>query len=146
MKALIQRVQEASVLIDSSVFSHIDKGLLVFVGITDTDSQSQLNYITKKILELRIFEDEDRKMNRCIMDINGQLLVVSQFTLYANCARGRRPDFIKAARPDFAIPLYEEFIRVLKNSGLLVKTGIFGADMKIQLINDGPVTIILDKE
>ncbi|MCB5250740.1 MAG: D-aminoacyl-tRNA deacylase [Candidatus Cloacimonadales bacterium] len=145
MKALIQRVSEASVTVDGRIISSIDKGLLVLLGIHHDDKDEHIDWLTSKIINLRIFEDNEGKMNLSLNDINGEILLVSQFTLYANCDRGRRPDFIQSAKPDFANDMYERFAKKLKSIGIPVKLGIFGADMKVALINDGPVTIMLEK-
>ncbi len=144
MKLVIQRVKTASVTIENKVVSKIDRGLLVFLGISVKDDNSQIDWLTRKLVNLRIFEDNNGKMNLSVKDINGEILLVSQFTLYANALRGNRPDFLAAAKPEKAIPLYEEFIRNLSKK-IKVQTGKFGADMKVALVNDGPVTIILEK-
>ncbi len=144
MKLVIQRVKTASVTIENKVVSKIDRGLLVFLGISVNDDNSQIDWLTRKLVNLRIFEDNNGKMNLSVKDINGEILLVSQFTLYANALRGNRPDFLAAAKPEKAIPLYEEFIRNLSKK-IKVQTGKFGADMKVALVNDGPVTIILEK-
>ena len=147
MRALIQRVSNASVTIDDSVHSEIDSGLLVLLGIEELDSKEDIDWLIKKITQLRIFNDKDGKMNLSVIDINGEILVVSQFTLYASTKKGNRPSFIKSAKPEIAIPLYENFISTLnQNSEKEVKTGVFGADMKVSLTNDGPVTIWLDSK
>jgi D-tyrosyl-tRNA(Tyr) deacylase len=145
MRALIQRVSEASIKIDGEVYSTIDSGLLVLLGIENDDSQVDIDWLVKKISLMRIFEDADGKMNKSVIDVNGSLLIVSQFTLHASTKKGNRPSFINAARPEFAIPLYEQFIEDFKEL-LPVKTGDFGADMKVTLVNDGPVTIWLDSK
>lgn len=145
MKAVIQRVQEASVQIDGSTHSSIRAGLLLLLGIENEDSQTDIEWLCNKILNLRIFNDENGVMNLSVKDVNGALLVISQFTLHASTKKGNRPSYIKAAKPDIAIPLYEGFIEFCKNNtDLDIKTGIFGADMKVRLLNDGPVTIIID--
>jgi len=145
MKIVIQRVSSASVIIDSKVVAEIQKGLLVLIGIEDADNQEDINWLTTKIANLRIFEDEDQVMNLSINDIQGEILVVSQFTLHALTKKGNRPSYIKAAKPEIAIPLYENFVQQLENElGKKVQTGQFGADMKVALVNDGPVTIIID--
>lgn len=144
MRVLIQRVTEASVTIKDVRKAEIGKGFLVLVGITETDSQREVDYLARKILALRVFEDEEGKMNRSLVDVGGGILVVSQFTLYGDTQKGNRPSFIKAARPEQAIPLYESFISLLQKSGLRVETGEFGADMAVALVNDGPVTIWID--
>jgi D-aminoacyl-tRNA deacylase len=146
MRLLLQRVTEASVSVDNSVISSISKGLLVFVAFCASDTASELNKLSRKLLELRIFSDSQGKMNLSVQDIHGELLVVSQFTLFADCRRGRRPDFIQAAPPRQAEELYNLFISELHKSGLNVQAGIFAADMQVSLVNDGPVTIWLDSE
>ena len=145
MKIVIQRVSSASVIIDSKVVAEIQKGLLVLIGIEDADNQEDINWLTPKIANLRIFADEDQVMNLSINDIQGEIIVVSQFTLHALTKKGNRPSYIKAAKPEIAIPLYENFVQKLENElGKKVQTGQFGADMKVALVNDGPVTIIID--
>lgn len=147
MRTLIQRVTKASVTIENSIHSEIENGLLILLGIEENDSQEDINWLVKKITQLRIFSDSVGKMNLSVLDINGEILVVSQFTLYASTKKGNRPSFIKSAKPDIAIPLYENFISTLnQNSVQEVKTGVFGADMKVGLTNDGPVTIWLDSK
>jgi len=146
MRLLLQRVSAAEVSIEGRTHSSIEKGLLVFIGISQTDTNSVIPRLSQKLLELRIFEDTRGKMNLSVQDINGSLLVVSQFTLYADCRRGRRPDFIKAAPPRQAEELYNKFIEHLHKSGLLIRTGVFAANMQINLVNDGPVTIFLDSD
>ena len=145
MKAVIQRVKSASVTIENKEHSRIQIGLLILFGVEKGDTEDKLNWMAKKALELRIFADENNKMNKSIKDINGEILVVSQFTLAANCEKGTRPSFDNAEKPDTAMKLYEEFISKLKESNLTVKTGIFAAMMDVELCNDGPVTIILQK-
>ncbi len=146
MKLVIQRVEKAQVHIDNKLHSEISAGLLVFLGITHTDSSQEIDWLAKKLVELRIFADENGKMNRSILDTQGELLIVSQFTLYADCRRGRRPDFIASAHPLIANDLYLKFLEKVREFGLDVKEGVFGADMKISLVNDGPVTIVLSQE
>ncbi|MCX7715511.1 MAG: D-aminoacyl-tRNA deacylase [Clostridia bacterium] len=146
MRAVVQRVSNASVCVDNVVIGSIDKGLLIFLGVGQDDSCEDALYLAEKILSLRIFEDADEKMNLSIKDISGELLVISQFTLYGDCRKGRRPSFDKAGEPNMANTLYEEFIALCKKSGLAVKSGKFGADMKVSLLNDGPVTLILDSK
>ena len=147
MRVVIQRVTQASVEIDTLVTASIDQGMLVLIGIEESDNQEDIDWLCGKILRLRIFPDVDEVMNLSIIDIGGELLVVSQFTLHASTKKGNRPSYIKAARPETAIPLYEKFVETLRNeSGLTIKTGSFGAMMKISLINDGPVTIIIDSK
>lgn len=145
MKIVIQRVLSASVEIENKLFNQIDKGLLVFVGFTIGDDLLVINKMIDKLINLRIFEDDNRKMNLSLLDVKGEILSISQFTLYANCQKGRRPSFDEAAKPEFAKPLYDLFNVKLKEK-VVVKSGVFGADMKISLINDGPVTIILDSK
>ena len=144
MRALLQRVSQASVTIDGVITDRIQQGLLIFVGIEDADDQSDVQWLVRKIINLRIFADDVGKMNLSVKDIGGQILVVSQFTLHASVKKGNRPSFIQAARPDKAIPLYEGFIHYLSQEIDYVGSGQFGADMKISLINNGPVTIWLD--
>lgn len=145
MRLVVQRVKEASVTIDNNVVGKINKGFLIYVGITDTDTELEVEKLAKKISTLRVFEDSEGKMNLDITKVEGEILVISQFTLYADMKRGNRPSFIKAARPEHAIPLYELFISLLRENHH-VEAGVFGADMKIHSINDGPVTIIYDTE
>lgn len=145
MKAVIQRVSQASVTIDSKKVSEISKGLLVLVGIEDADSQEDITWLSSKIVNLRIFGDENDVMNLSVKDIDGDIIVVSQFTLQASTKKGNRPSYIKASKPDIAIPLYENFVRQIETDfGKKIQTGEFGADMKVSLLNDGPVTIIID--
>ncbi len=147
MRVVIQRVKQASVTIDNSVFSEIKSGLLILFGIEDSDTQDDIEWLCGKISRLRIFDDENGVMNKSITDINGELLVVSQFTLHASTKKGNRPSYIRASKPDFAIPVYENFVKYLHQiSNLSVKTGKFGAMMDVALINDGPVTIIMDSK
>ncbi len=145
MRALIQRVTEASVTIDQSVYSQISKGLLILLGIESADTQEDIDWVVKKITLMRIFEDQNKKMNNSVLDVQGELLVVSQFTLHASTKKGNRPSFIKAAHPDVAISLYGKFVNECA-SAVTTKTGIFGANMKVALVNDGPVTIWLDSK
>ena len=145
MKFVIQRVKKAQVDVDNKTVGKIDNGFLVLIGITHTDTKEIADYLVKKLINLRVFEDENRKMNLSLNDINGSILLVSQFTLYANCSGGNRPSFTEAAKPDFANELYEYIISECKKKIEKVETGIFGADMKVSLVNDGPVTIILEK-
>jgi D-tyrosyl-tRNA(Tyr) deacylase len=147
MRTIIQRVSEASVTIDGCVKSSIGKGLLVLAGFEEADTQEDLEWISSKLVNLRIFNDENGLMNLSIRDVAGDLLVVSQFTLHALTKKGNRPSFIRAAKPDVAIPLYEKFVQLLeKELGKPVGTGEFGADMKVNLLNDGPVTIFIDSK
>ena len=145
MRAVVQRVSEASVTIDGAVKGSIGKGYMVLLGVEDIDEKEDLDYICDKLIGLRIFEDPDGKLNLDIRDIGGEILLISQFTLYGDARKGRRPGFIKAARPEKAIPMYEEAISRLSEV-LHVETGEFGADMKVALVNDGPVTILLDSK
>jgi D-tyrosyl-tRNA(Tyr) deacylase len=147
MRVLIQRVSNASVTIENLIHSEINEGLLILLGIEELDSQEDINWLVKKITQLRIFSDQDGKMNLSVIDKNGEILVVSQFTLFASTKKGNRPSFINSAKPDIAIPLYELFIQSLKIVlEKEIKTGIFGSDMKVALTNDGPVTIWLDSK
>ena len=147
MKVVIQRVISASVTIDSKIVADIKKGLLVLVGIEDADKQEDINWLCQKITNLRIFGDENEVMNLSVKDINGDIIVVSQFTLQALTKKGNRPSYIKAAKPEVAIPIYQNFVLQLeKELGKKVQTGVFGADMKVALLNDGPVTIIIDSK
>lgn len=145
MRAVVQRVLNASVAIGGTVKGEIGKGYLVLLGIEENDTEKDLDYIAEKLLGLRVFEDEAGKMNRSVLDAGGSILLVSQFTLYGDARKGRRPSFIRAAKPEKAIPLYEAMIARLR-AALPVETGEFGADMQVSLINDGPVTILLDSE
>lgn len=145
MKAVLQRVSQASVTIQDEVVAQIESGLLVLIGIEDTDNHEDLEWLSAKIVNLRIFADENDVMNLSLKDINGDMIVVSQFTLHALTKKGNRPSYIKAARPKIAIPIYESFVQQIEiDFGKKVQTGKFGADMKVSLINDGPVTIIID--
>jgi D-tyrosyl-tRNA(Tyr) deacylase len=147
MRVVIQRVTRASVTIDNEIYSSIGLGLFVLVGIEDADNEEDAQWLAGKIAKIRIFSDQEGLMNCALQDVDGQILVVSQFTLHAATKKGNRPSFIKAARPETAIPLYEKFIQYIENeSNTKVKTGVFGADMKIDLLNDGPVTIIIDSK
>ena len=145
MKLVVQRVKNAQVDVDNKTVGKIDNGFLVLIGITHTDTKEIADYLVKKLINLRVFEDENGKMNLSLSDIKGSLLLVSQFTLYADCSGGNRPSFTEAAKPDYANELYEYIISECKKKVDKVETGIFGADMKVSLINDGPVTIILEK-
>jgi D-tyrosyl-tRNA(Tyr) deacylase len=145
MKAVIQRVSRASVKIEGDTVSEIGNGLLILLGIEDTDGPGDIEWLSRKIVNLRIFNDAEGIMNESLLDVKGDAIVVSQFTLHASTKKGNRPSYIKAAKPDVAIPLYENFIRRMeKDLGKKVGTGVFGADMKVDLLNDGPVTILVD--
>ena len=147
MRVIIQRVSEASVTIDEKIKSSIDKGLLILLGIEPTDEVTDIEWLVRKIVNLRIFPDEKEVMNKSIVDKDYEMLVISQFTLFASTKKGNRPSYLRAAKPDIAIPLYEKFVEELKKiSSLNVGTGEFGEDMKVGLINDGPVTIIIDSK
>lgn len=147
MRIVIQRVREASVKVEDKIVGAIGSGLLVLVGIEDADSQEDIEWLSNKIIGLRIFNDADGVMNLGIKDMGGNILLVSQFTLHASTKKGNRPSYIKASKPDFAIPMYEKMIRQLETDlGKSIQTGIFGADMQVHLLNDGPVTIIIDSK
>lgn len=146
MRAVVTRVKSASVTIDGQVVGRTDGGFLVLLGVHEKDGPAQAEKLISKITQLRVFEDEDGKMNRSLADVNGTMLVVSQFTLYADCKKGNRPSFISAARPDTAIPLYEMFVKGCRERGIHVETGEFGAEMLVESVNDGPVTIIYDTD
>ncbi len=147
MKILIQRVKSASVTINNELISLINKGLLIFVGIGDEDNDEDIEWLTKKIANIRLFDDENGVMNLSVTDIGGDILAVSQFTLMASTKKGNRPSYIKAAKPEISIPLYEQFCKELeRNANKPIKRGVFGADMKVELINDGPVTIFIDSK
>lgn len=146
MRVVVQRVKHASVTINGTVNGKINNGFLVLLGVQSTDNEQDVDYLVKKVTNLRIFSDENDKMNLSLKDVNGELLIVSQFTLYANFKEGNRPSFVEAAKPDIAIPLYEYFVSECKKIIPVVETGIFGADMKVDLLNDGPVTIIMDSK
>lgn len=144
MKIVIQRVSEASVKVDGKIVGEIGKGLMLLTGIDENDEKADADWLVQKILNLRIFGDEDDKLNLSVKDISGEILCISQFTLIADYRKGNRPSFIKAAKPDQAIPLFDYFKEEIAKSGLRTESGIFGADMKVSLINDGPVTIVMD--
>lgn len=146
MRAVVQRVKSASVKVDGELVSEIGSGLLIFLGIAHDDTETELEYIANKVANLRIFEDADGKMNCSLLDIGGSALVVSQFTLYGDCRKGRRPSFIDAARPEVANALYEQFITALEKLNIPTRGGTFQAMMDVELINDGPVTILLDSD
>ncbi|KAA0126042.1 D-tyrosyl-tRNA(Tyr) deacylase [Chryseobacterium sp. SN22] len=144
MKVVVQRVSEASVTVDGQAVGEIGKGLMLLIGIDENDEKSDADWLVQKILNLRIFGDEDDKLNLSLQDVQGEILCISQFTLIADYKKGNRPSFIKAAKPDKAVPLFEYFKEEISKSGLKTESGIFGADMKVSLINDGPVTIVMD--
>lgn len=147
MRIVIQRVSQASVTISKEKVAEIGNGLLIFVGIEDSDTNEDINWLVGKISNLRIFPDENGVMNLSIKDVNGEIIVVSQFTLHASTKKGNRPSYIKASKPDFAIPMYEKFVLQLETElGKKIQTGQFGADMKVALVNDGPVTLIIDSK
>lgn len=147
MKVVIQRVSQASVTVDAKIVADIQKGLLVLVGIEDADTQEDIDWLCQKTANLRIFGDENDVMNLSVKEINGEIIVVSQFTLQASTKKGNRPSYIKASKPEIAIPMYENFVQKMENElGKKVQTGIFGADMKVLLLNDGPVTIVIDSK
>jgi D-tyrosyl-tRNA(Tyr) deacylase len=145
MKVILQRVKKASVTIENELYSSINKGILVLLGVEKGDTGVEAKYLAEKIIKLRIFDDSNQKMNLSVQDIQGEILVVSQFTLAADCKKGTRPSFDKAAEPELANELYEKFVQYIKNSNVSVKTGVFKAMMDVSLINDGPVTFVLDK-
>ena len=147
MKTVIQRVSSASVAIDATIVAEIQKGLLVFIGIEDADNQEDIDWLISKIVNLRIFDDENNVMNLSVKDTDGEIIVVSQFTLQAATKKGNRPSYIKASKPEIAIPIYGNFVQKLQlEFGKKIQTGVFGADMKVMLVNDGPVTIVIDSK
>ncbi|MCA6449830.1 MAG: D-tyrosyl-tRNA(Tyr) deacylase [Chitinophagaceae bacterium] len=147
MRIVIQRVSEASVTVEGSVTGAIEKGLMLLIGIEDADTDEDIAWLSSKIVNLRIFDDAEGVMNLSVKDVGGEVLLVSQFTLHANTKKGNRPSYIKASKPDIAIPMYEKMIRQLETDlGKKIQTGIFGADMKVRLLNDGPVTILIDSK
>jgi D-tyrosyl-tRNA(Tyr) deacylase len=147
MKAVVQRVKNASVTVDGNKISEIEHGLLLLLGVAENDSQEDIGWLSKKIANLRIFNDEKGVMNTSLIDVDGEAIVVSQFTLQASTKKGNRPSYLKAAKPEIAIPLYEAFVKQFEiDIGKKVQTGEFGADMKVALLNDGPITIIVDTE
>lgn len=146
MKVVIQRVSEASVTVNQEEISRISSGFLLLIGVSEEDTQEDADWLVKKVVQLRVFSDDSGKMNRSIQDIQGEILCVSQFTLFADYKKGNRPSFIKAAKPDIAIPLFEYFKAQISKYQIPVKSGIFGADMKVSLLNDGPVTILMDSK
>lgn len=145
MKLVVQRVKNAKVEVEGEIVGSIEKGFLVLLGVTHTDTKKEADYLVKKLCNLRVFEDENGKMNLGLKEIEGELLIISQFTLYADCTGGNRPSFVNAAKPDIAQPLYEYFCEECRKNNIHVEKGIFGADMKVSLLNDGPVTIVLEK-
>ena len=146
MKVVVQRSLAASVAISGHTVGEISKGLVVFVGFTHEDTSADINYVVQKMINLRIFEDEEGKMNQSLIDVTGELLSISQFTLFANTKKGRRPSFTAAAAPDIALTLYKEFNEAIRAEGVVVATGEFGADMQVSLVNDGPITITIDSK
>ena len=146
MRVVLQRVSHASVTVEEKVIGKIKRGFLLLVGVTHDDAKEDMEYLVRKIVQMRIFEDEEGKLNRCIQDIGGEILSVSQFTLYADTKKGNRPSFSKAAPGDVALKMFEQFNGLLRDTGIPVETGQFGADMKVELLNDGPVTILLDSK
>jgi len=147
MKVVIQKVLEASVKVDDEYIAKINSGLLVLVGIEDADTEEDIKWLSKKIVNLRIFEDENGVMNNSVLQVSGDIIVVSQFTLFASTKKGNRPSYIKASKPEFSIPMYEKFVSQIENDlGKKVQTGKFGADMKVALVNDGPITITIDSK
>ena len=146
MRLVIQRVKHAEVTVNERIVGKINQGFLVLFGVKTTDTKKDADYLVRKLINLRIFEDDNGKMNLPLKSVNGELLIVSQFTLYGNCKEGNRPSFTDSAKPDIAIPLYEYFTDECKKHVPIVETGVFGADMKVNLLNDGPVTIIIDSE
>jgi D-tyrosyl-tRNA(Tyr) deacylase len=147
LRVVLQRVSSASVVVDNNKVADIQKGLLVFVGIEDADNQEDIDWLVGKIIKIRIFNDENDVMNCSVQDVDGEMIVVSQFTLHASTKKGNRPSYLKASKPDTAIPMYENFVATLEREfGNKIQTGIFGADMKISLLNDGPVTITMDSK
>lgn len=145
MKVLVQRVISSSVEVDGNIVGKIDNGLLLFVGFTEGDTSKEIDYMVDKVINLRIFDDENGVMNKSLLDTNGSILSISQFTLYADASKGRRPSYVKALGGEKSILLYDEFNKKLKETGVHTETGIFGAEMKVNLINDGPITIMLEK-
>jgi D-tyrosyl-tRNA(Tyr) deacylase len=146
MRAVVQRVSRASVTVGGEVTGAIERGLLVLLGVAPTDTVAQAQWLADKVVGLRIFNDDDGKMNRSLLDVGGAVLVVSQFTLYGDCSKGRRPSFIGAAPPEIAVPMYEAFVTAIRAQGVTTATGRFGAMMQVELANDGPVTLVIDAE
>ena len=145
MRIVVQRCTHAKVTVDGKVVGKVDKGLMLLVGFTNTDTSKEIDYMVDKVLNLRIFDDENGIMNKSLLDINGSILSISQFTLYGDASKGRRPSYIKALSGDKATVLYDEFNKKIKDSNIHIETGIFGADMQVELVNDGPITILLEK-
>ena len=146
MRAVLTRVKHASVTIDGKIHGQIGEGFLILLGVTHEDTEAQAVKLAEKLTSLRIFEDENGKMNRGLDEVQGQLLIISQFTLYGNCKKGRRPEFLAAARPEVAIPLYEKFVQVCRDKGFHTETGEFGAYMQVESLNDGPLTLVVDTD
>lgn len=146
MKIVVQRVKEASVKVEGKIVGEVSEGLMLLIGVDETDETNDADWLIKKIIDLRIFSDENGKMNLSVKDISGEILCISQFTLISDYKKGNRPSYIKAAKPEKAIPLFEYFKQEIKKSGLKIESGIFGADMKVSLLNDGPVTLVLDSK
>jgi D-tyrosyl-tRNA(Tyr) deacylase len=146
MRAVVQRVTKGNVEVDGNIVGSIDKGLVVLLGVSEKDTKDDVAYMSDKILNLRVFDDEEGKMNFSLLDIKGELLVVSQFTLLGDCRKGRRPNYMAAAKPELADALYNEVVKLCRAQGIKTETGVFQADMKVNIINDGPVTLILDSE
>lgn len=145
MKVLVQRVLSSSVEVDKKIVGKIDKGLMLLVGFTETDTEKEIDYMVDKVINLRIFDDENGVMNKSLLDVGGSILSVSQFTLYAEASKGRRPSYVKALNGEKAVVLYNKFNEKLKNTGIQIETGIFGAEMIVNIVNDGPITIMLEK-
>lgn len=146
MRVVVQRSKEANVTVEGKITGQITKGLVLLVGVTHDDTNEDAEFVAEKIINLRIFEDENQKMNLSLIDVGGEILSVSQFTLYGDCRKGRRPNFMDAARPEHAVDIYEKFNSVLREKGIKVETGVFGAMMDVSLINDGPVTLIIESK
>ncbi|MDW5299914.1 MAG: D-aminoacyl-tRNA deacylase [Sedimentibacter sp.] len=146
MRGVVQRVKRASVSVENIIIGHIDNGIMLLLGVEESDEEKDLEYMCDKVVNLRIFEDENGKMNKSLMDVQGSILVISQFTLLGDARKGRRPSFTQAAVPDKAVPMYEKFISNMKKLEIVTESGKFGADMQVELVNDGPVTILLDSK
>ncbi|PQO42773.1 D-aminoacyl-tRNA deacylase [Blastopirellula marina] len=144
MRGVVQRVSEAYVKVDGQIVGQIEHGLVVLLGVADGDTETDLKYLVEKTINMRIFEDDEGKMNRSVLDTGGSILAISQFTLLGDCRKGRRPSFITAAKPEEANAMYQQYVHLVRQQGIKVETGIFRADMKVHLVNDGPVTLILD--